>query len=990
MKNQIVNAPKESERRHVTVLNCDIISSTVLTEHLDIEELDEIKVAFEKFCTDVIEKNYGVIGRYTGDGIEGYFGWPKGREDSVSYALLSALELREQISSIKVASGVLKLRIGVASGEAVVSILNNTPFGSNYRATGLVTNIAARLADREISGENQILVDDNTKVLCDKNFKYSNFGNHELRGISEPIQLWELRRRITRHSRFEDRSNDLSPLVGRETEQSILVNKWKRTLQFQGGLVIIKGEAGIGKSRLIHDFLNNVREPGDILQIYLQCSSQFMTSPLYPWIRELFNQDYISDNDSIGIKKGKFRSQILELGFTETFFEILSSLVGISEETERDNESISPEKKAEIVKEEIFNYFKAKLNQKNALIVVEDIHWADSTTLSLIEKLTLEFFHLNGLVITSSRKSFPSLENLPGADLICPSNLTSIHIGELIQTIANDKKIRPELVQTIKLNTDGIPLFVEEIVRSVLKKSGSLKDELSTTDISIPISLNSFLTEKLDGLGESKKVAQIASNFGREFELSALISVGRLDKNKVEISIEKLLDARFILKHESPDTYFFRHSLFQTVAYESQLISNRKIFHLSIAENLVNDEGNKINKNPELIAFHFEAAEVNDKALEYWIKAGSQSLESGATVETVKLLENANSILDLSNTDPDYLALLHRYYYLYGKVLNATLGARSSEAEQAFKKAGEIAESINDIDSLINSLDSEFGIIFNSGEIRRSSNSAIMMVRIGNSRDNEIGKICGYQSIGMVCFTLGKLNKAKMYLTKATKGADKNRVGINSYPSLAFTYLAFTNYLLDEKKIALGLCNKAIESARNESPYSLGVALGNSCYLYRFDEDMDTIKISSRELVEVTKSIGQMMWHRRGLFFENWCNAFDYSDSSYLSKMQSLIDELIMAKEEVDITVLYSSLAKAQIHFDLFDQATKSLDIAIDVALRNMELYYLPEIYRLYGELIVDQSGPIELSDHYFQLAQKTALNQNALAWLKRISSSCD
>ena len=988
MQDQLNKYSTESDRRQLTIVHCDIVNSTQLTEDLDIEEIDTVKFSFEQYCRSIVEKNQGVIGMYTGDGIESYFGFPHASEDSTKNALTCALELRENISDINTYSkNELQIRVGVATGEALVTTVIETKRASSYRASGQVTNIAARLTHRDIGNANQIIVDETTRSLCEKSFKFSSIGNHALRGLSDPAELWELIEGILIGTRFEERSRDLSPYIGRESELKLISDRWENTIQGHGGLVVIEGDAGIGKSRLIYEFLKTIENNKTHMSINLQCSPQFTTSPLYPWIQDLTSQSHIKTTDSLSIKKDKLKEHILGLGFSSVFYDIFSSLIGTTDIIDNDSD-LSPQKKNRILGEEIINHYEIAAKNKPILIIIEDLHWADSTTFSLVENLTNKFEHLSGLIVTSTRDRFDNLKKLQNSDLILPPRMTNTQIDQLIKKIIKNTNLNNEVINNIKSNTDGIPLFVEEIVRSLLARQNASDKSDNSNKVNIPISLNNFLTEKIDGLGEAKVIAQIASTFGRDFNADDLCIVSEIEKIKIDDGINQLIDSRIIVKHKQSNDYYFRHALIQTSAYNSLLKSRRKGLHQLIAELLIEKQKSNLNTNPELIAFHFQASGDNSRSLEYWIIAGNRSLDSGATAETAELLDNANALIDPSNNDASYLELLLKFYILMGKALNASEGARSKKAEEAFRTAEKLSAKLNKTNTQIHSLDSEFGIIFNSGDVVRSMKPAVKMIDVGKIKNNKIGTICGYQSVGMVCFTMGKYTEAKEYLDNALEDSEFNLVGINSYPSLAYTYLAYTLYMLGEKNDALSLCEKSIESARLESSYSLCVSLGNSCYLYRFANDPKSIDKNSRELVNTSEAIGQLMWYRRGLFFQNWISAIRTNNVELLDNMINIVGELLDAKEEIDITVYLGTIAESQINFKQYDEAKDTLDRAIKIAEKNKEFYYLSQLYQTYGDIYKNADWDNDKSSFYYNQAEKIAISQNAIGLLNPRSSS--
>jgi predicted ATPase/class 3 adenylate cyclase len=978
-----------SERRQVTILNCDIVSSTYISEHSDPEDFRVFIHKFVDACKSTAEELSGKMAGFTGDGIEVYYGHPVANENAANDALLSALQILSKVSSITIPGDIdepLQVRIGIATGLVVAEVSDDLSLGKKFLAFGTPAHLASRLESAANPGE--IYVDELTKKFGESDFRFDEVGELKLKGIEPGNFYWRLVEHRPTNSRFQQRMYQLTPFVGREEELRVIRNSWNRASSANGGFVFVTGEPGIGKSRLVHEALKESFRSPDIQYFVVQCSPRLTLSPLSPWIAILEKLCMLRSTESVKVKREKVQRYLSqELGFSDDFVAIVISMMDLSSAPDKNILDLSAQMRLEIVTREFVTFFTASSNGKPILLVIEDLHWADATSIAMLERLARSLSGIRVQIVITSRTENTVLQPLPVSTTIELKNLDADQTTELIQVLSRESPLRMKSIESIRDRTDGNPLYVEEVTKKLLEQFSDLEDKF--LDAEIPNSLQNLLLDRLDQLGNARAVAQVAATIGREFDFAMLTQIEEeQDPEEISLGIEKLINAEIIQTVSSTNSsrFIFHHALFQEAAYESQLKSRRVLVHSKIARKLVLNRRLNVFQ-PELVAYHYQEAENYKQAFKYWVKAGTLGLKAGATVEAVRVLDNARKILGLIENDGQGLAAKLKYSILRGKALNASVGAKSKEAVNAFRQAGSISTKLGAsyASEHVHALDSEFGIVYNSGDLISAIEPAEAMIRVGKQQGFQTGTICGLQSMGMCMFQMGEFEKARNYLEEAVIDADHNTVGINSYPSLAYTLLSHTLYIMGDKQASLDYCKKSISSGEQESPYSHAVSLANSCYLYLFDNDLKMVEENANKALEIAKNIGQLMWMKRALIIKHWLKANKQGDVDSLGKAIVLISELRESNEEIDMTVFFSMIATAQMHLGLLDDATRSLDTAIEFAEKNNERHYLAEVYRHYANLMNLMEG--SKAESYREKARALASKQGARAWSNRVNS---
>ena len=643
----------EGERRQLTVLFCDMVGFTALSERLDPEDLRELMRAYRKSCSEVVTRYEGHVAQHLGDGVMAYFGWPLAHEDDAERALRAALEIVQAIKLVG-SSEPLKVHIGIATGTVVVG--QSGEEGSDARlAVGETPNVAARL--QGVAGTDEIVISSATRRLVGSAFELTDLGEQALKGIAEPVRAWRVESASSLPTRFEQTHGveGLTPLVGREEELAMLLRDWVHVKDGEGQLVLIEGEPGIGKSRLTRAFRERLAsEPHTVLRY--QCSPFHQNSALYPSIEQLEYAAGFARGDSAEQKLDKLEGVLAEspeeVARTAPLFAALLSLP-----LDRYPAlNLSPQKQKEKTLEALVSQIEALAQRKPVLIIYEDLHWIDATSQEVLDLLVPRLQQLPLMLLVTYRPEYQARWQGQGqvhVSTLGLSRMSRRQASELVSRMTGQRSLPEEVLTQILVKTDGVPLFVEELTKTVLE-SGLLQesgDRFELTglplQLAIPSTLRDSLIARLDRLSPVKGIAQIGACIGREFSYSLLERVGALNGEPLVEGLQQLADAGLIFRKGTPPEaiYTFKHALVQDAAYDSLLRAQRQQLHARIAQVLEQEFTDIVTNRPEVIAQHFTQAGLDERAVPYWIQAGQRALSRMTLPEAISHLKTALALI---------------------------------------------------------------------------------------------------------------------------------------------------------------------------------------------------------------------------------------------------------------------------------------------------------------------------------------------------------
>ncbi|MEQ8356364.1 MAG: adenylate/guanylate cyclase domain-containing protein [Kiloniellaceae bacterium] len=689
-----------AERRHLTVMFCDIVGSTVLSERLEAEDLLDVVRHYQNYCASIIGTHEGYIARFVGDGILAYFGYPMAHEDAPVHALHAALGITAGIGNLQLpADTKLAVRIGIASGVVIVGDLIGAGAAVEQPAIGVAPNLAARV--QGTAGPNEIIVADVTYRLTQDGFEFEDLGRREFHGISEPVRIWRLMKERQDGSEavafgrwaqtsFADRSDQLDLARG----------QWRQVKEGTGRAIMISGEAGIGKSRFVHQFLREINEEA-MVQIY-QATPYNQDSPLYPLIQRFRLIANIDHGDSPATIRHKLDKVVIgEEPERQARLDIFTNLLS-PVSIDQPQSPVVARQNRERTLEAIVGYFVMRSRAQPIVVVVDDFQWLDPTSVELLDRVIHAIPGERVYVVVTSREGFHApWEPLPHVTRLEMGRLPIKDTQALIASLAQGTSLTKAVISEIVEKTDGIPLFVEELTKSVVELDfeRSAKDRRPPRGggSGIPISLQDSLMERLDRVGQAKSVARVGAVLGRSFSRELITEVGGFDAQYLDAALTTLSDAGLIYREvdqRGKESFIFKHGLVQEAAYDSLLREERQRLHAATAQSLQALFPRLEADRPDLLANHLSAAGNYDAAAGLWLQASRVSLAQSAIVEAVHHLRRGLEALDQLKQTARTQALRLQLLIRLGPALIFLYGPGSGEVEEIYAKGYDLCRSL--------------------------------------------------------------------------------------------------------------------------------------------------------------------------------------------------------------------------------------------------------------------------------------------------------
>jgi class 3 adenylate cyclase/predicted ATPase len=692
----------EADRRQLTVMFCDLVGSTALSEQLDPEDLRALMASYQTACGAVVERYDGHVAQYLGDGLMVYFGWPRAHEDDAQRAVRAGLEIVAAVKRVA-ARETLQVRIGVATGSVVVGETGAGDAAVPKAAVGETPNIAARI--QALAGADELLIAATTRRLAGGAFEYQELGEQNLKGVVEPLRVSRVLGASQAEGRFGAQAvGGLTPLVGRETETQLLLERWQQAKEGEGRVVLLSGEAGIGKSRVTEVLCEHIAGEKHVRLRY-QCSPYYNNSAFYPAIAQLERAAGFARDDSTEQKLDKLEATLaMATADPSVVAPLFAAMLSLPVDRYPPLELSPPQQKQKTI--EALTEHVLDLAAKNpVLMIFEDAHWMDPTTLETLSALIERIDSAPVLIVITHRPEFdPPWTGNDHVEVHSLSRLSRRMGADLVAKVVGDKALPDEVLDQIVAKTDGVPLFVEELTKMVLE-AGFLKDagdryelEGPLPPLAIPTTLQDSLMARLDRLATVKEVIQIGAAIGREFSLELLSLVSPLDENELHDALGQLVTSELVFRRgQGAETrYVFKNALVQDVAYDSTLKSERQHLHSRIAKALEDRFQNYVEVAPELLAYHYSKAGLVEQAVDSWLAAGRRAGGRGAFKEAIAHLrtglEHAKALGDPGLRDQRELDLL----LALGTPLIAVNGVSSKSVGELYDRARVLCYALDD------------------------------------------------------------------------------------------------------------------------------------------------------------------------------------------------------------------------------------------------------------------------------------------------------
>jgi class 3 adenylate cyclase/tetratricopeptide (TPR) repeat protein len=942
----------DAERRQVTVLFSDMVGSTALSGKIDPELLGGLIRRYQDAAAGAIGRYGGFVAKFMGDGVLAYFGFPRAFEDAAGRAVRAAIDILAEVGCIELPDRTrIQTRVGIATGLVVVGEIIGTGSAQERTIVGETPNLAARL--QALAGPDTILVSESTRNLLGGLFELETTGEHELKGFARPVPAWRVRGEALVESRFAAvRAGRNLPLIGRAHEMGLMLDRWRMAQQGEGQIVTVIGEAGIGKSRSIEALQETLAgEPH--ARIHLQCSPYHSDSTLYPIIQYLGRAARFATTDTPEARIEKLGGLLaLRTASDPAAIPLLAELLSIPHVAAEPSSHTAAQRKASTLALIVDEFL--RLGEKEPVIIVlEDAHWIDATTLEMMMRLTDSIGRARALAVVTARPDFtPPWLNRPQATLLTLGRLGRQECAQLAAGVASAHGLSAQAVATIVAKTDGIPLFVEELTKSVMESAGE--------EGAVPATLKDSLMARLDRLGEARELAQIAAVIGRQFNLSLLGAVTSRKADELEITLAKLVAAGIVFPEERSleRAFSFKHALVRDAAYESLLLTRRREWHQRIATALEKHFADVTAGEPDLLAHHFGEAGLLVPACEYRMRAGDQAVSRSAYPEATA---HFSAGLKLAQAMPSQEGMHRQLDFLLklGSAIVITHGMSSAEVEETYTRADQIGEKLGDGPRLFQA---KWGMWINANIKRKTAlardRAGELVTLAQNSGDGEM-LLEAYHCRWSTAFFRGEVADALDDCRHGIELYDMNRhrhlghaFGGHDPGVCAHVQCGNSQQLAGAGPEAARSFAQAISLAEMlDHPNSLAHGLHNSGIGRQLAADRDATFAAAHRAAELAQKFGLMPWRAGSLVLAAWATAI----GSGVAEAARVIDaEIGNATAVGPLPQYYLGLAA-----EVLLAAGRPADglAHLDRAIAGIDEpgvgFYLPEIYRLRGACLL-------------------------------------
>jgi len=994
-----------AERRQLTVMFCDLVGSTALSTRFDPEELREEIRAYQNAVSGVIARYDGFVAKYMGDGVLAYFGYPRAHEDDAERAVRAGLEIESAVRGLETRETErLAVRVGIATGLVVVGDLVGEGSAQEQAVVGETPNLAARLQALAQSG--QIVVAGATRRLIGDLFRLTDLGRQTAKGFAEPVEAFAVEGVAAAESRFEAARRWVTDLVGRADESALLRERLREAWAGVGQIVLLSGEAGIGKSRLAAQLDAEVaKEPHTRLRY--QCSPYHRDSVLHPFVVQLERAARLAPEDPPETQLDKLEAVLAPARITETA-PLFASLLSIPSGGRYPPLVLSAAQQRRLTLAALLDQLEALARQKPVLVLFEDVHWADATSLEVLDLMVERVRALPVLLLITFRPEYEApWTGLSPVTSIALDRLAPAEVATLAEHVAG-RPLPPEVTAQIVAKTDGVPLFVEELTRAVLE-SGLLvagprgwRLDGPLPPFAIPATLQDSLAARLDRLAPVKEIAQIGAAIGREFSYPLLRAVAGRDEPSLRTALMQLEEAELLFRTGTPPDarYTFKHALVQDTAYETLLKSRRQILHRQIADVLRGEFPAAAAVEPELVAHHLTQAGLDEAAIEWWGKAGDQALRRSAFKEAAAHLGKAIGLADKVAATAPSAASGSSWLRLQTSLGNALIWAKGYQAPEtraAFARARELASQVEDVSERFSAYYGLWVGHLTRCEPAPASEMAELFLREATARPNCPEVLVGHRISGVTRWYLGEFDDAQQHFQTtlelydpACHGDFANRFGQDPRAA-AEIFDALTLWVLGRIDEALPLADRALADAESTAHApTMGYALAFAALLALFRYSSEAVATCSQALADIASRYDlPAMWVGRAAFLQGWAKWSDGADESRLAEMQR---GLAIVREQGYIWLLPSleaALAEAEASTGETDAGLRRLDDALAELERTEQRYYEAEMHRIRAEILLKRDpANISAAEQSLQAALAIAQSQKARSFELRAALS--
>jgi predicted ATPase/class 3 adenylate cyclase len=1003
------------ERRHLTVLFCDLVGSTAIAAQLDPEEWREIIASYHRVTAEAIKRFGGHVAQYLGDGVIAYFGYPQAHDNDAERAARAALAILDAIQTLNAQTEQAKLsaRVGIHSGAVVVG----ASAGNEADVFGDTPNLAARV--QAAAEPDSAIITAETHRLISGLFLVEDRGTHQLKGIERPVQLYRLVRQSGARGRLEAAAaaHGLTPFVGREDELRLLMNRWERVCRGEGQLVLISGEAGIGKSRLIQRFREEITGTS---HIWLEGAAEpfHQNTPFYPVAEVLWQLvweqslnrfgDYLSRLQSLAEQLpghhdsssansdpqagneeqlADLRSGLMSAGLTPgEVIPLIAPLLNLRLGAGYSPSSLPPEEQRRRLLATLVQWLSGVAQSNPLVMAIEDLHWTDPSTLELIQLLGEQGATVPLLVLCTARPEFHPEWPLRSHHLQLTLNrLSAGNVRAMMAQVAAQKALADETVSVLVERTGGVPLFVEELTRAVLESG------VGNAHREIPATLHDSLMARLDRLGEAKEVAQIAAVIGRDFSYQLLKAVHPVDDHEFQSALNKLAEADLIHRRGIPPeaTYQFKHALIQDTAYDALLRSRRRDLHLRVARTIEEQFPAIKDTHPEMLARHWEGAGETERAIAQWSSAAQAARFRSAFKEALDSYQRALELVRRLPESPRRRGQELRLGNAVYSMRSLTDGYAAPETVIAIDRLIEMAEKANDRLALEGALRARCLAAYIAGDLHAAATFGERGLTIADQAGFALGIVSWHTLHLMIQSALGNLAAAEQHFIAGQPYYDLPEY--RSHPSggivacfgRAARIAWITGYGDVARQRLAAMTAAAVES--NNLYFQAFADCETGTHLLSCTHDYRKAEECAVRGLEVSDSIAAPQIAAYSRYLLGWARASLGRFSEGITLIRQANEEMIKLGDRTGLLGNKVVLAEALQASGATNEAMETIEQALQM--NPEERFYLPEALRIRGQLYLN-TGLSELAEQDFYESIKLAEQMEAKVWELRSKMS--
>lgn len=993
------------ERRQLTVMFCDLVNSTALSTRLDPEDMRDVILQFQTCCEEATRAYGGYVAAHMGDGMLIYFGYPKADEHDPERAIRAGLSVAERVAKLGLPSGLqLSSRVGIATGMVVVGDTVGSAGSQKHEVVGETPNLAARL--QSIAGENKVAVSDETRRLVPGLFELVDLGRQEAKGFTDGVQAWQVLSETPVEDRFsarQDASAGLTELTGRQEELATLKRRWQSSIDGQGQAVLISGEAGIGKSRLTRALRDQVDEAA-IRFRSCYCSPYHTNSALFPLIDLLQRQSGITPQLSPKERLAHLSVFLEKAGQNvEAKLPLLASLLEIPAEGHFEAPDLSPHQLKDSILDTLIDMVRTSSSMAPMLFVFEDLHWIDPTTEEFFDRLIDEIQTQRVMVVGSYRPEYsPTWSDIPHVTTIPLTRLAADVSAETIAKVAG-KPVAHTIVVQIVEKSDGIPLYIEELTRTLIE-GGHLIDRGDIYESDgplpsgvVPNSLQDSLMSRLDRLSSVKEVALLGSVIGRRFTYAMLQSIADMSEVELQISLRQLVDAQILSQRGTfPDANFlFKHSLVQDAAYASLLRTRRQILHQRIAEVLVSEFQEIAREQPEVVAFHFERAGQIGEALALLKTASEKCLQKSASAEAVNHLTHARELISQLTDQTQQLEEESTVLLMLGAAHTTTKGWATPEAEEVYLAAKRLSEANPEGPDNFPTYLALHRFHALRGELSEADQVGRRLLSSADSSGDVDRKMPAHVAHGYNSFFMGFLKRADEHLATGIELYDpkSHEYWLSRWGEdpgiVALGFQSLVQCLLNREDDARDLNKRGLQIARDcGHHFSIGFSLWISTRLFHFLDQTHQVREVAEELLDLSRKRDLLAWMGHAMIMRGWAMCMTDNPVDGLDSIKAGLAADLGAGALLHRTHYLVLLADCHREMGDLEAALQAIDDAESLVAKTSERYAEPEILRMKGELLELSGAGIDDIATCFRKAEYSAQDLEIPRWTTRLQVS--